>query len=133
MGSHGRGHRETTLGGFQVLIGKGDADNDRLTFEVAEGRDFWLHVAGVPGSHVIVRNPDGLAELPRDVLTAAAQLAAFHSKAREARGKVFVHVCRVADVSKPRGFARGEVRLRRFDEVKVYARAPGTLEPESGG
>lgn len=69
-----------------------------------------------------MRNPDQLAELPRSVLEAAASLAAWHSKARNSRGKVEVHVCRVADVSKPRGFAPGEVRLRRWTSVKVYPR-----------
>lgn len=103
-------------------MGKGDADNDHLTFGVAEPRDFWLHVAGPAGSHVVVRNPDGLDELPRQVLSRAAELCAFHSKARGARGKVEVHVCRVADVSKPRGFPKGQVLLRRFETLKVYPR-----------
>jgi len=40
--------------------GKGDDENDRLTFGVAEPRDLWLHVSGPAGSHVVVRNPDGL-------------------------------------------------------------------------
>jgi predicted ribosome quality control (RQC) complex YloA/Tae2 family protein len=108
--------------GFEVLVGKGDADNDRLTFRVAEPWDFWLHVASAAGSHVIVRNPERHAELPRVVLERAAALAAFHSKARGSRGKVEVHACRVADVSKPRGFAPGQVLLRRFDAVRVYAK-----------
>jgi predicted ribosome quality control (RQC) complex YloA/Tae2 family protein len=56
------------------------------------------------------------------VLIRAAELAAWHSKARGAKGKVEVHVCRVADVSKPRGFDRGQVLLRRWDSVKVYPR-----------
>lgn len=93
-----------------------------MTFDVALPRDFWLHVAGPAGSHVVVRNPDGLAELPRPVIEAAASLAAWHSKARNSRGKVEVHVCRVADVGKPRGFAPGEVQLRRWTSVKVYPR-----------
>ncbi len=122
MASKGRGHRILTILGFEVLVGKGDADNDELTFRVAEPRDFWLHVAGFSGSHVVVRNPEDLAELPAEVLQRAAELAAWHSKARGSRGKLEVHVCRVADVSKPRGFARGEVRLRRYDSVRVYAK-----------
>lgn len=122
LGSKGRGYRSYTVEGFEVLVGKGDAENDALTFDVADPRDFWLHVAGPAGSHVVVRNPGGLTGLPRPVLEAAAALAAWHSKARGARGKVEVHVCRVADVSKPRGFARGEVQLRRWDSVKVYPR-----------
>lgn len=125
MGSKGRGFRTFDVGGFEVLVGKGDIDNDELTFRVGEPRDFWLHVAGLPGSHVVVRNPGNLDALPRPVLEAAATLAAWHSKARGARGKVEVHVCRVADVSKPRGFAPGEVRLRRWDAVRVYPRDPG--------
>jgi predicted ribosome quality control (RQC) complex YloA/Tae2 family protein len=127
MGSDGRPYRTEQHEGFEILVGKGDARNDTLTFGVAEPRDFWLHVSGVPGSHVVVRNPGDLTELPRPVLERAAGLAAWHSKARGQRGKVEVHVCRVADVSKPRGFAPGEVRLRRFDSVRVYARDPASL------
>ena len=123
MASKGRGFRAETIEGFEVLVGKGDADNDRLTFRVAEPHDLWLHVAGPPGSHVVVRNPERLPEIPRTVVQRAAELAAWHSKARGARGKVEVHVCRVSDVSKPPGFAPGEVRLRRWDAIKVYPRA----------
>jgi len=124
MGSKGRGYRAQVVDGFQVLVGKGDAENDALTFDVAEPRDFWLHVAGPAGSHVVVRNPEGSEELPREVLQRAAELAAWHSKARGSRGKVEVHVCRVADVSKPRGFAPGEVLLRRWTVLKVYPKPP---------
>lgn len=126
MGSQGKGYRTQVVHGFEVLVGKGDSDNDSLTFGVAESRDFWLHVAGVAGSHVIVRNPQDLPGLPRPVLDAAASLAAWHSKARGSRGKVEVHVCRVADVSKPPGFDAGQVLLRRFKAVKVYAKQPLT-------
>jgi len=124
VGSKGRGYRTFDLDGFEVLVGKGDADNDRLTFGVAAPRDLWLHVAGPAGSHVVVRNPDELDEIPPPVLERAAQLAAWHSKARGGRGKVEVHVCRVADIRKPRGFSPGQVLLKRWDAVKVYARPP---------
>ena len=120
MGSKGRGYRQVEFEGFEILVGKGDAENDRLTFGVAEPRDIWLHVAGPAGSHVIVRNPLELDELPRPVLERAAQLAAWHSTARGSKGKVEVHVCRVADVRKPRGFAPGQVQLKRWDSIKVY-------------
>ncbi|HUG52760.1 MAG TPA: NFACT RNA binding domain-containing protein [Vicinamibacteria bacterium] len=128
VGSKGREFRRETVGGFEVVIGKGDAANDRLTFGVAEAHDVWLHVAGAPGSHVVVRNPDRLPEVPRRVVQRAAELAAWHSKARHARGKVEVHVCRVADVTKPRGFEAGQVLLRRWESMKVYPRAAGGEE-----
>ena len=127
LGSKGRGYRQVEFEGFEILVGKGDAENDRLTFGVAEPRDIWLHVAGPAGSHVVVRNPLELDELPRPVLERAAQLAAWHSKARGAKGKVEVHVCRVADVRKPRGFAPGQVQLKRWDALRVY---PKGLEEE---
>ena len=123
MGSKGRPYRTLTIDGFEVLIGRGDDDNDALTFEVAEPHDLWLHVAGgTPGSHVIVRNPDR-AEIPRPVVEAAAAAAAWYSKARGAP-RVEVHVCRVADVSKPRGAPAGLVELRRWKAVKVKPAIP---------
>jgi len=128
LGSKGRGYRQLDFEGFEILVGKGDAENDRLTFGIGEPRDFWLHVAGPAGSHVIVRNPFELEELPRPVLERAAQLAAWHSKARGARGKVEVHVCRVADVRKPKGFAPGQVQLKRWEAIRVYP--IGMEEPE---
>lgn len=119
MDGKGRAVRTADCEGFEILVGKGDADNDRLTFKVGAPLDFWLHVAGVPGSHVVVRNPERLEELPRQVLERAAELAAFHSKARHG-GKVEVHWCRIADVSKPRGAAPGKVLLRTFKSLRVY-------------
>ncbi len=129
--SRGRhvGYRTASVDGFTILIGKADSDNDALTFRVAEPLDFWLHVSGPPGSHVVVRNPDRLPELPRAVGQRAAELAAWYSKARESRGKVEVHLCRAADVSKPRGAPPGQVMLRRWDVLRVYPRG---LEDEDG-
>ena len=126
MASKGRGYRRLAVEGFEILVGKGDVQNDELTFGGADPRDWWLHVVGHSGSHVIVRNPDGLDVLPRPVLQRAAELAAWHSKGRGA-GKLEVHVCRVADVRKPRGFAPGKVQLRRWTSLRVFPR----LQPET--
>jgi predicted ribosome quality control (RQC) complex YloA/Tae2 family protein len=132
LGSKGRGYRSTIVDGFEVLVGKGDAENDALTFRVAEPHDLWLHVSGPAGSHVVIRNPDRLPEVPRPVIQRAAELAAWHSKARGSRGKVEVHVCRVADVSKPRGFAPGQVLLRQWEAVRVYPRAASPADDGAG-
>ena len=115
----GKAFRNVMIDGFEVLIGKGDAENDQLTFKVADNLDLWFHVAGVPGSHVVVRNPDKLSELPRHVIERAAELAAFHSKAKDG-GKVEVHMARIADISKPKGFAPGKVILKKWTGVRVY-------------
>ena len=131
MASKGRGYRRLEVEGFEILVGKGDVQNDELTFGVADPRDWWLHVSGHSGSHVIVRNPDGLDVLPRPVLQRAAELAAWHSKGR-GTGKLEVHVCRVADVRKPRGLAPGKVQLRRWTSLRVFPRLqPETREDET--
>lgn len=120
--TRGRGWRTFEADGFEILVGKGARSNDELTFRVARPRDLWLHAAGYAGSHVVVRAPEGAGDVPAHVIERAAELAAWHSKAREARGKVVVHVCRVADVRKPRGAPPGQVQLRRCDAIRVYPR-----------
>ena len=58
--------------GAVVLVGRTARDNDILTFKLASQNDFWLHVAGETGSHVVVRNPEGWSRLPRHTLRFAA-------------------------------------------------------------
>ena len=111
--------------GYEVLVGRSARDNDRLTFKEAAPNDVWLHVGGgTPGSHVVVRQPE-TGDVPRSVVKRAAELAAKHSKAGKASGKVDVHVCRAGDVRKPRGANAGSVELRRYESIKVY---PGGAE-----
>lgn len=123
MASKGRPYRTILIEGFEVLVGRGDESNDLLTFEIGEQDDLWLHVAGgTPGSHVIVRNP-GKVQVPRAVVECAAAAAAWYSKARNA-ARVEVHICRVADVSKPRGAPTGLVQLARWRSVRVRPGLP---------
>jgi predicted ribosome quality control (RQC) complex YloA/Tae2 family protein len=104
--------------GFVVLVGRAAHDNDVLTFKLAAPRDFWFHVSGESGSHVVVRNPEGVDRLPRETQRFAAALAAGYSKARHA-GRVAVHAARCADVRKPRGAPAGQVTLTHFSSVHV--------------
>ncbi len=127
VGSKGRPYRTFVVEGFEVLVGRGEDGNDALTFDVAEPHDLWFHVAGgTPGSHVIVRNPDR-GEVPREVVEAAAALAAWYSKARGAP-RVEVHLCRRSEVSKPRGAPPGLVELSRWKSIRVKPSVPGTEE-----
>ena len=127
MASKGRPYRTFVIEGHEVLVGRADEDNDTLTFHVARPADLWLHVGGgTPGSHVVVR--DTGHEIPRPVLERAAALAAWYSKARNARS-VEVHYCRVSQVSKPRGAPAGLVQLARFQKIKVQpAPLPDTAD-----
>jgi len=77
-----------TLDASSVLVGRGAADNDRLTLRVARPHDLWLHARGVTGAHVIVRLTKGQSCSP-EVLVDAATLAAHFS---DLRGESIVDV-----------------------------------------
>ena len=125
MSSKGRPYKTIRFEGYEILVGRNDEDNDYLTFEVGEPMDLWLHVAGgTAGSHVVVRNPEKLQEMPEEVVERAAELSAWHSKAR-GRARVEVHVCRVKDVEKRRGQPAGQVMLKKWSRMRVR----GDVEP----
>ena len=124
MSSKGRPYKTIRFEGYEILVGRNDEDNDYLTFEVGEPLDLWLHVAGgTAGGHVVVRNPEKLQEMPEEVVKRAAELAAWHSKAR-GRARVEVHVCRVKDVEKRAGAPAGQVMLRKWWRVRVRGDVP---------
>ncbi len=110
--------RFTSPDGWTVLVGRTASDNDVLSVKLAAPKDFWFHVAGQPGSHVVVRNPEKVDRLPRETERFAAGLAAGYSSARRG-GRVSVHAARGEDVSKPRGLAPGKVALRRHKTLRV--------------
>lgn len=104
--------------GMIVLIGKTAEDNDILSLRLASSVDFWYHVAGESGSHVIVRNPEKLGSIPKDTRRFAAALAAGYSRARKG-GMVAVHETRVRNISKRRGMAPGKVLMARHTTIRV--------------
>jgi predicted ribosome quality control (RQC) complex YloA/Tae2 family protein len=109
--------RFVTSDGFEVLVGRTAAANDRLTFRIAKASDLWLHAADYPGSHVIVRNPSR-QQIPERTIREAASIAAFYSQAgRDAL--VDVRCCERRYVTKPKRAATGLVRLSRFRTIAV--------------
>ena len=113
----------TLPGGWTVLAGRTDADNDRLSIKLAAANDYWFHVRGMPGSHVVLRR-DRDEEPDRATLEAAAAIAAYHSKARN--GGIVPVSCTLAKyVSKPRGAKPGTVEIRKEMVLKVRPGLPG--------
>jgi predicted ribosome quality control (RQC) complex YloA/Tae2 family protein len=110
-------------GGFRVLVGRTDLDNDILSSRIARPYDHWFHVRGMPGSHVVLQAPEGV-EPDRRTLELAAAIAAHHSKARKA-GVVAVSCTRARHVSKPRGAPAGTVAIRSESVLKVRPGLPG--------
>jgi predicted ribosome quality control (RQC) complex YloA/Tae2 family protein len=104
-------------GGWVVLAGRSDEDNDLLSLKVAKPNDWWFHVRGVPGSHVILQAKPG-QEPGRKILKEAAAVAAYHSKAKNG-GVVAVACTKARFVRKPRGAKPGTVSIRRETIIKV--------------
>ena len=109
-------------GGWTVVAGRTDADNDFLSLRFARPRDWWFHASGASGSHVLLLFRDDI-EPDRDTLRAAAAIAAWHSKARRA-SKVPVTMTRARDVSKSRGSPRGQVTVKSVRTLKVAPALP---------
>jgi predicted ribosome quality control (RQC) complex YloA/Tae2 family protein len=109
-------------GGWRVLAGRTEADNDHLSLKIARPDDWWFHVRGMPGSHVILQGPPG-EEADRAMLERAAAIAAYHSKARTG-GVVAVSCTRARHVGKPRGAPPGTVEITKEHVLKVRP-APG--------
>jgi predicted ribosome quality control (RQC) complex YloA/Tae2 family protein len=118
--------RYRSSAGIEILVGQDDASNDAVTFDVGHPNDVWLHVAGTPGSHVILRCGEAATEPDRESIREAAGLAAWFSRMRKG-GRVTVHHCRVRDVRKPRGAGRGKVTIRNFGKI---AARPALLDEE---
>lgn len=108
-------------GGFSVYAGKTDADNDILSLRFAQPNDYWFHVKGMPGSHVVLQVGDG--EPDRDTLKQAAAIAAYHSKARGG-GTTAVNMTQAKYVTKPKGAKPGTVQIKRESTLKVKPGIP---------
>ena len=113
-------------GGFRVLAGRSEEDNDILSLRVARPGDYWFHAHGVPGSHVILQGPEGV-EPDKETLKVAAGVAAYHSKAR-AGGVVPVSCAKAQNVSKPRGAKPGTVQIRKETTLKVRPGLPQSVD-----
>ncbi len=107
----------TLEGQWKVLVGRTEKDNDTLSLKVAKANDWWFHVRGMPGSHVVLKVPAG-EDPGRDILKMAASIAAYYSKVRTG-GVVAVSCTRARYVTKPRGAKPGTVQIRKESVLKV--------------
>ena len=109
-------------GDWVVLAGRTDADNDYLSVVAAKPQDWWFHVRGLAGSHVILRARSD-QEPDRKTLRGAAAIAAYHSKARSG-GTVAVSVTRARYVAKRPGSKPGTVQIRKESVLMVKPALP---------
>ena len=105
-----------TSGGFRVLVGRNNRQNDKLTLKDADYRDLWFHVQKLHGSHVILCTNGG--EPGDQDITEAASLAAYYSQAKDS-ANVPVDCTQVKYVKKPAGARPGMVIYATYRTVNV--------------
>ena len=105
-------------GGYEILVGRSNTQNDRLTLKIAHKGDIWLHTQKIHGSHVIIRCAG--EDVDEATLAEAAGLAALHSQAN-AGGKVSVDYTRVKFVKKPQGSLPGMVIYTDYNTLIAEA------------
>lgn len=102
---------------YQILVGRNNKQNDRLTKKIANDGDIWLHTKVIAGSHVIIKR-DTEAEVPEKTLEQAAAIAAYFSKARESTN-VPIDYTPVENVNKPKGAKPGLVYYDKYQTIYI--------------
>lgn len=110
--------------GERVLVGRDAKANRRLSFQVGRGDDYWMHLRGKPGSHLLLPMKRGHSP-SLELLLAAAQIAAVHGQVPEG-GRAEVQYTRIRDIRSIPGSADAKVRV--FNEkVLQVIRDPSEL------
>ena len=100
-------HRYLSPSGFEILIGRNNRQNDRLSFRLAGDYDLWFHTQEIAGSHALLRlNPGAVAD-DAD-LQLMADLTAYYSRGRQSE-QVPVVYTKPKYVYKPKGAKPGMV------------------------
>jgi len=110
--------KKVEIDGFIIYVGRDARSNDHLTFNIADKEDIWMHVKGVPGSHVVIRVRENLPTL--ELIRRAAELAKKNSKA-DKEEKATVVYCQRRFVKKEQGMNDGQVRVDYInaDEIVI--------------
>ena len=100
--------KKVDIDGFVVYIGMDSKSNDHLTFNISDNEDYWFHIKGVPGSHVVIHLKENL---PTEVvIKKVAELAKKYSKA-DKDDKYTVVYCKRKFVKKDPGMIDGQVKI----------------------
>ena len=109
--------------GFIVYVGKDAKSNDYLTFNIADGGDIWMHVKGVPGSHVVIKTKEITStketSIPtKEIIKKAAELAKKNSKSPKDE-KATVVYCQRKFVKKEKGMNDGQVKVDYTNSYEI--------------
>lgn len=102
--------------GFEILVGRNNRQNDKLTMKQAKKHDIWLHTKNIPGSHTIIVT-DG-KQVSEKAIFEAATLASYNSRGKNST-QVPVDYTEVKNVSKPQGAKPGMVIYVKYKTIFV--------------
>lgn len=120
--------REYLLDGkYKVWVGKDSKSNDMLSTKIAKQNDYWFHARGLPGSHVVLRVDNPKEGVPKNILNAAASIAAFYSKAKTAKLAPVAYTLRKY-VRKKKGMNPGQVIITKEKVLLVKPEMPKNCE-----
>ena len=124
-----RYRRYRSSDGLAIIVGKGGDSNDRLTFRVARGNDYWLHCQGAAGSHVIVRALKNKTVPLNTLIEAGARRGAFLEAPRRRSNGCHVHPAKIRAQGKGRRTGSG---LSRALQDPGYPIGSGPAEKGAG-
>jgi len=102
--NHIKMYEYISVDGTYIKVGENAKENTHLT-SAAYPEDLWIHVADVPGSHVLVYSSQHISP---ETMKDATTLAVHHSKAKTLK-KADVHVVKAGSVKL--GKSMGEAKL----------------------
>lgn len=97
-----------------IYVGKNSTQNSNITHVIGSKTDYWLHVQGVPGSHVLIKssNPSN------KVLQFAAMLAANYSKLKNSN-KIPISYTQIKNLRKIPGKHGSSVILTSYQTLLI--------------
>lgn len=108
--------------GYKIYYGRSAKENEDLIRHVARKGDWWFHVKGESGGHVIVKSPHG-GKLPEKIKTIAGGIAAFLSKQKH-QSLVLVQYTQVKYLRKGKGLPPGTFLIEREATLLVSPYSP---------
>lgn len=108
--------KKINIDDFVVYVGMDAKSNDHLTFNVSDVNDYWFHVKGVPGSHVVLQIKD---KLPTErTLKAVCEITKKYSKAKD-KENIPVVYCKRRFVKKETNMRDGQVRVDYINSHEI--------------
>ena len=102
--------------GYEILVGRNNKQNDKLTLKDSNKTDIWLHTQKITGSHTVISCKGEIP--PERTIEEACIIAAYHSSAKNS-SNVPVDYTEIRYVKKPNGAKPGMVIFTNYHTVYV--------------